>query len=172
MKKFKMGAMSALLALCMAMTLGLGGCGVGDQVAQLISGNVTGEVAKEYQTKWFTFTVESMSIGDTYEGYTAGAGNTLLIAHITETNTSGQSQPFGTFDWYVTPDSTTPEDFIYPLDPLNDNMMPLEVYLQDGETLSCDVVIEYPADLSNPHLMYIEVDEHGDTYTTFKIPVK
>lgn len=172
--------MAVLVSLSLVATVSLGACGAGEQVqqaaddiassvAQLIEGEVTGEAGVEYTTQWFTFEVESMSVANTYADYTAAEGNTLVIAHITETNISGASQPFGTFDWFVDDDSLT--DYIYPLDPLNDAMMPTSFTLADGESASYDVVIEYPASLAAPYLMYIEADETGATYTTFKIPI-
>lgn len=168
------------VSLCMVSTFTLTACGTGEQVqqvvdevvesaAKLIEGDVTGEVGTEYTTKWFTFSVDSMTTGLTYEDYTAADGNKLLIAHITETNISGEKQPFGTFDWFV--DDDTLIDYLYPLDPLNDKMMPASFELADGETASYDVVIEYPSTLTQPYLMYIEADETGQTYTTFKIPI-
>lgn len=180
MKKKK--TLVLVVSLCMAASLLLVGCGqvkqvaddvstaVTDTITQTIEGNVTGKVGTEYATKWFTFTVESMTVDTTYDDYTAGAGNTLLIARITETNTSGDEQPFGTFDWFV--DDTSLSDYIYPLDPFKSSMMPSEFDLADGETVTYDVVIEYPNNLSSPFLVYIEQDETGSTFTTFKVAIK
>jgi hypothetical protein len=167
-----------LLTLSMISGLTLTACGAVEQaansaaesLAQLIEGDVTGTVGTEYRTMWFTFTVDSMETTQSYNDYAASDGNTLVIAHITETNNSGADQPFGTFDWFV--DDTSLPEYIYPLDPLNDDMMPVEFTLSDGETASYDVVIEYPDNLANPYLMYIEADDEGQTYTTFKVPVK
>ncbi len=142
----------------------------GDDATE-ISGDVTGVVGEEYETKWFTFTVDSMETAQSYGDYTAPDGFVLLIAHITETNISGSEQPFGTFDWFVA-DGTASGIEYDPLDPFNNEMMPTEFMLDNDETASYDVVVEYPADLATPYLMYLEVDEYGTTYTTFKIPVK
>lgn len=180
MKSLKKRALALVVSLCMVSTFALTACNAGEQVqqaaddainavAQMLEGEVTGEVGKEYTTKWFTFTVDSMSTGTSYADYTAAEGNTLLIAHITETNVSGSSQPFGTFDWFV--DDDTLAEYIYPLDPLNDEMMPASFTLEDGETASYDLVIEYPSDLPSPFLMYIEADDQGDTYNTFKLAI-
>jgi uncharacterized membrane protein len=141
-----------------------------DQSYEKISGEFTGEVGRGYETKWFQFTVDSMTTASSYEGYTAASGNTLLIAHITETNIFGSTQPFGTFDWFV--DDTSLDEYIYPLDPLNSDMMPDSFELRDGATASYDVVIEYPSNLANPYFMYIEADEDDNRYATFKIPIR
>lgn len=137
--------------------------------ATSITGDVTGEVGRLYSTKWFTFTVESMKTATTYGDYTAASGNTLLIAHITLTNTSGSDQPFGTFDWVV--DDSSLGDYIIPLDPFTSKMMPAEFTLYDGETASYDVVIEYPTNLARPYLLYNEVNDLGTVSATFKIAI-
>lgn len=181
MGTIKKRVVALLVALSMVSSLALTACNATDQiqeaandaisqVAQAIQGDVTGEVGTEYQTQWFTFSVDSMSVAPTYGDYTAAEGNSLVIATITETNTSGQSQAFGTFDWFVDDDSLA--DYIYPLDPTTEQMMPLDFTLEDGDTVTYDVVIEYPSNLANPFLMYIEADTEGNTYTTFRVPVK
>ena len=134
------------------------------------SGDTIIKVGKTYKTRWFSFTIESLDTDTKYGSHTAASGNTLVIAHITLTNTSGSSQPFGTFDWLVDDDSLT--DYIFPLSPLNDKMMPEEFDLEDGKTVSYDVVIEYSADLKNPYFMYIEEDEYGARYSSYKYSLK
>jgi len=165
-----------LVAVSMAATLGLAGCSsngggndISNAVAQLLEGDVTGQIGKEYKTQWFTFTINSMSTNSSFAGYTAASGNKLVIANITLTNIFGSSQPFGTYDWFVLGDNT---DEIYPLSPLNDKMMPESFSLNDKETVTYDVVIEFPEDLKNPYFMYTEIDEKGTAGTTFKIPIK
>jgi len=166
-----------LVSVCMAATLGLGlvGCGGGnpgqqiaDTVTQLTGGDVTGKVGNEYATKWFNFTVNSMSTNTSFAGHTAADGNKLVIANITITNTFGTPQTFGTFDWFVMGDGSAE---IYPLPPLNNSMMPENFEIKADETVTCDVVVEFPEDLKNPFFMYTEVDEQGSVFASFKIPI-
>ena len=185
-----------LVALCMAATLGLAGCGnnsgggsaVGGNAgtsgggnagtsgsgsttsAQMISGEFTGQVGVLYGTQWFDFTVNSKKIGTEYAGYDAGEGNELLIANITITNTSGSPQPFGTFDWFV--DDTESDYYYYPLDPHTDNMMPEQIMLDDGDTITYDVVIEFPADLPNPFVVYVEMSVQETRGATFMLYIR
>ncbi|MCL2807923.1 MAG: DUF2510 domain-containing protein [Coriobacteriia bacterium] len=133
-------------------------------------GDITGEIGREYSTKWFDFTVNSMRVSSSIPEHTASAGNVLVIANITITNTFGSLQPFGTFDWLV--DSSSLSDYIWPMDPLNSSMMPESYNIDDGETVTYDVVVEIPDDLDNPFFMYIELDEKGQQFTTFKIPIE
>jgi len=177
MASIKKRAVALLLAVCMAATLGLVGCGTGgnpinsvsNAIAQMIEGDVTGQAGKEYATKWFTFTVNTMGTGTSFAGYEAASGNKLVLANITITNTFGSPQPFGTYDWLV--DDGSLANPYWPMAPLNSNMMPENYMLNDGETVNYDVLVEYPANMSNPNFMYIEVDEEGNTFTTFKIPI-
>ena len=181
MTKISKKVLLLLVAVSMVATLALTACGGGSQAkdttedttesaAQTLEGDVTGEIGKEYQSKWFTFSVDALTKTDSIPELSAGEGNSLVVATVTITNTSGSEQLFGTFDWLVDDDSLA--EYIYPVDPLNDKMMPAEFALKDGETATYDVVVEFPADLANPFFMYIEADENGQTYSTFKIPIK
>jgi len=171
-----------LVALSMAATLGLAGCNGGgssdqsdsgnamsDMMSQLVEGDVTGQVGKEYATKWFTFTINSMSTGSSFAGYDAISGSKLVIANITITNTYGTPQPFGTFDWFVQGEGSS--QFL-PMSPLNNGMMPDSFELGSNETVTYDVVVEFPEDTKTPYFMYVEIDEGGNVYTTFKLPIK
>lgn len=180
MRVFKKGTIALLLSLSLVATLALGACGAGQQVQQaaeeaisavtnLTQGENVGEVGKEYATKWFTFTVETLEKTPSLPDVVASEGNILVVARITETNTSGSTQPFGTFDWFIDDDTlSTP---IFPLDPVNEQMMPVSFNLADGESVTYDVVFEIPEDLAHPFLVYIEENDQGETFSTFKIPV-
>ena len=138
-----------------------------------VSGNIIGQVGTTYATRWFDFTFNSMYTSNSYEGITAGNGNTLVVANITITNTTDSPQPFGTFDWLM--DDASLPDYIRPLDPpsgANSMMMPTNFTLGPGDTATYDVVIEYPANAPNPYFQYIEVSSTGEVYTTFSIPIK
>jgi len=139
---------------------------------QQLSGDVTGQVGTTYSTRWFDFTVNSMQISSSYDGITAANGNNLAIVNVTITSTFDTPQPYGTFDWFVDDDSLP--NFIWPLDPVSGsaNMMPKEFTLDPGQSVTYDVVIEYPANLANPYFMYTEIGASGDVYTSFRIPVR
>ena len=174
-----------LVAISMAATLGLAGCngggssnddpqqnagtGISNDITELTEGDVVGQVGKEYATKWFTFIINSMSTDTSFAGYTAPSGKKLLIANITITNTYATPQPFGTFDWFVQGEGSSQ---LLPMSPLNDNMMPDSFELGTNQTVTYDVVIEYPEDTRSPYLMYVEIDESGNVYTAFKLPIK
>jgi hypothetical protein len=165
--------------VCTLALLPLGACGsspsqtaqdLGNAVASFLAGDVTGEVGKEYNTQWFSFTIKSIEHVDSYAGYTAEPGNELLVAVIAEKNTFSRSIPIGTYDWFV--DSDTFSDYVYPLDPLDDTMMPDEMNLAVGQSVEYRCVYEVPVGLTDLRFMYVEVDESEQTHATFTIPVK
>jgi hypothetical protein len=150
----------------------IGGGVVDDTPGQTLEGDVVGKVGTKYETKWFSFTVNSMTTGTTYQGYSAASGNTLVISNITITSTSSTPQSYGTFDWRV--DDDTLAEYIYPMDPITGvkDMMPASFELSQGQTATYNVIIEYPSSLPSPVLMYIEAGESGTRYSTFVIPIR
>jgi hypothetical protein len=186
MKKKSKLLVALMISLCMVATFALAGCNGGNngqqdqgqeqqeqqqqQQPQQLSGTVTGNIGVLYATKWFTFTVNSMSTNASFENYNAADGYTLVIANVTITNTFGATQPFGTFDWFVDDESLT--RYIYPLDPLGSNMMPTQFDLNDGDTVTYNVVIEYPSDLADPYFMFVEVDEENNLGAAFRLSIK
>lgn len=134
--------------------------------------DTTGTIGQTYETRWFTCNVESLTTSSSYDGYEAMDGYYLVIAHITEKNVSGNTQPFGTFDWPVGSDDISTSEYLYPLEAFNDEMMPDSFYLDDGEEVSYDVVIEVPDDLDDPYLIYTELSSSGTVYGSIKYMIK
>jgi hypothetical protein len=173
-----------VFALVLALALSLSACGVKDQVegavenaarsaeeliGQFLSGDVTGEIGKDYRTEWFSFNIKSINSISDYAGYAPGEGNVLVDVVVTETNIFEEALPMGTFDFYL--DDTSFVDYIYPISPLDDTMMPEEFELGIGETVEYHMIYEIPADAADLRLMYTEVDETEAEHTTFTIPV-
>jgi hypothetical protein len=165
--------------LLAVLAFALSGCGnsvrqaaldTAKSVVEMLSGDVTGEVGKTYATQWFEFTVQSIDEVSEYAGYTPGDGYTLYDVLITETGTFDEASPMGTFDFYM--DAPSFEEYIYPLDPVSDDMMPLEFDLEPKETVEYHMVYEIPSDVSGLNLMYTEVDAEDNEGVTFNIPIK
>ena len=177
MVTMKRRMVALLIAFSMAATLGLVGCGGGgtggsdsnEPRAQMISGLFTGQVGVKYGTEWFEFTINTMTTGSEFAGHTAAEGFELVIANVTITNTSGATQPFGTFDWFIDDDLLM--DYLFPLSPLTDSMMPDFFELANKETATYDLVIEIPINLPSPYLIYVELSEYEDEGATVRIPV-
>jgi hypothetical protein len=168
-----------ILALLMMMVLIPSGCGnsirqaaleTAQSAVDLLSGDVTGETGKTYATQWFEFTVQSINEVPEYAGYTPQSGYTLYDVLITETGAFEDPSPMGTFDFYM--DAESFAEYVYPLDPLNDEMMPMEFELAKDETVEYHMVYEVPSDVTDLKLMYTEVDEQENEGVTFSIPIQ
>lgn len=139
-----------------------------DAVGQLLSGDVTGEVGKNYSTQWFTFNVKSIETVAEYAGYTPAEGNKLIDVVVTEKNIFGEEIPMGTIDFYLDEDSF--EEYVFPIAPLDDTMMPEEFGLAANETVEYHLIYEVPEDISAMNFMFTEFDESETVGATFTIP--
>jgi hypothetical protein len=139
----------------------------GRALGQLLEGDVTGEIGKDYRTKWFSFNIASVEEVAAYAGYTPEEGYTLIDVIVSETNIFEDAIPLGTFDFYMDSDSFV--DYIYPLDPLDDSMMPLEFELMPDESVEYHMVYEIPIERDGLVLMYTEFDEDDVEHATFTI---
>ncbi|MDR1135921.1 MAG: hypothetical protein LBL49_07050 [Clostridiales Family XIII bacterium] len=158
---------TAAIVIALAVSLALSGCG--ETVRNFIMGNVDGEIGKTYSTKWFDFIVSSVDKVDEYSEYTPPEGYTLLDVVVKETNTFDEPITMGTFDFYLTTDTSSME--IYPLDPFNDDptLMPEEFDLALKESAEYHMIFEFPADATGVTLKYTEVDEDDNVSATFSI---
>ena len=140
-------------------------------VAKMIQGNINGEVGKVYATQWFQFVIESIEAVDSYAGYAPEDGYILVDVFISEKGTFAdeESSPMGTFDFYM--DSDTFSDYIYPLDPFDGTMMPLEFDLARDEIVSYHMVYEIPEGVTDLKLMYTEVNVESSKGATFVIKI-
>ena len=143
---------------------------VASSVAELVSGDVTGKIGTAYQTKWFEFTIHSIEKVDSYAGYEAAEGYQLYSVSITEKNIFESTIPMGTSDFYM--DDPGFLEYIWPIDPLDDTMMPEEFNLEPGDSAKYTMIFEIPEDAPKLVLMYTEIDENDDVHATFTIKVK
>lgn len=170
-----------LVALA-AMTVAMTGCSsvsdtVGQAVseavqevaAQLVTGDVVGEIGTTYSTQWFEFNVESIEFVSEYAGYAAEEGNTLIDVVVTEKGTFDEPVPMGIFDFIV--DHESFEEYAYPMEPLDDTMMPEEFDLAKDETVTYHMVFEVPEDTEGLFLFYTEIDESDTEGATFTINI-
>lgn len=143
---------------------------IGNAVAQLLKGNVKGAVGKTYSTQWFEFTVQSIEKVDSYAGYSPKSGYVLYDVVIKEKATFDEDILMGTFDFYM--DAEAFVDYIFPLDPLDDTMMPAEFALKKNEVAEYHIIYEIPADTVGLMLCYTEIDENNSEGASFTIAVE
>jgi hypothetical protein len=141
--------------------LGVGG--------ELLEGDVIGEIGKDYRTQWFTFNVISVTKVAEYAGITAQPESELIDVVIYEKNIFNKNIPMGAPDFYMDAPSLT--DFISPMEPADDSMMPMQFELAPGESASYHMLYEVPVDTPDLVLQYIEVDELGTEGATFTINI-
>lgn len=167
MKRISAAVLALFLVLC------LGACdaaqNVVNNVASAIQGDVTGEVGKLYSTKWFDFSVNTLTIADTYKGVDADEGYTFLVAEVYELNDwEGDGDiPMSPYDYYALADDDSTE--IWPESAWDEAMMPDSFYLEPEEEATYDVVFMVPESAATVKFVYVEMDENGDTYATFTI---
>lgn len=167
MKKRILAAIAVIAAVTMLFT----GCdAISNAVAQVISGDVTGQVGKTYATQWFEFSIDAIELVPSYAGYTAAPGHKLVDVVISEKGTFDDPSPMGTFDFRIDHDSFS--EWYWPLDPLDSTMMPEEFYLAKDEEVQYHMVYEVPDDVQGLMLIYIEEDEQGNVGNTFTINIK
>jgi hypothetical protein len=167
------------VTMLLLLSLTLGACGddngsslrssLSSTVQNFLSGNVTGEVGKAYSTQWFNFAIRSIERVDEYAGYVPAEGNILLDAVVEELCTFNEPIPMGTFDFFV--DADTFLDYVYPLSPLDETMMPENFDLAPKENAIYHMIYEIPANTVDLRLMYIEIDEEENEGTTFTINI-
>lgn len=143
------------------------GTAVGDAVGKLLSGDVTGKVGETYRTEWFDFSISSINQVDSYAGYSPAEGFTLYDVAITEISTFDDPIPMGTFDFFI--DADVFDEYIYPIEALNNSMMPETFTLTKGESAEYHMVYEVPKGTQGLKLMYIEIDEEENQGATFTI---
>lgn len=120
---------------------------------------------------FFDFTVNSATVVDSYDGYTAADGNKLLVCDMTLENTFGEALPMFDSDFQIQW-GPGEEDYAYSVDPVEtdadgmptNSQMPLSWEMPDGAVETYDLLFEVPADATNFDLVYLEqyVDSDGN----------
>lgn len=137
--------------------------------AHFLSGDVNGKIGKTYSTAWFEFTINSIEEISEYEDYTPAEDSVLYDVVINEKNICQEKIFMGTYDFYM--ESSALSDPIFPLDPLDENMMPTQFGLAVDEVAEYHMVYEIPANVPDLALMFVEVDENGKEGSTFTIDI-
>ncbi|MDR2779854.1 MAG: hypothetical protein LBB28_01880 [Synergistaceae bacterium] len=142
---------------------------IGSVVGSLVEGDVTGEVGKAYLTRWFNFSVLSITRVGEYAGYSPEEGNILLDVEIAELCTFNEPIEMGTSDFFVDADSFL--EYVYPMESKDSTMMPQNFTLQPREKVQYHMIFEIPEDAEDLELVYVEIDEKGNEGSTFMIKI-
>lgn len=154
-----------------ALTLGaaLTGC---SGITLFNAGKVTdGEIGDTLSNMFFDYTVNSAETVADYDGYTAAAGNKLVVCSVTVENTFGEELPMYDSDFQLQWGDGE-EDYAWSVDPLEEDadgmptnaQMPLEWFMAAGAEETYDLLFEVPEDVSEFALVYLEqyTDEDGN----------
>lgn len=164
-------AITAII-LITALILPFSGCERAESITatakSFIKGDVTGELNKQYSTKWFDFTVKSIRTAYEYAEYEADEGYKFVIVEISETNTFDEKIPMSAYDFVINADNLSEEDS-WPIEPLDDKMMPENFDLAVGENAEYDVVFLIPDEIIDVRFIYVELDENEKIGATFTI---
>lgn len=143
-----------------------------------VDGYGEGRMGDVMQTYFFTYSVNSAYLTDSFEGYAPAEGNALLVAEMTVKNTGRQSiEMYDTdfqaqwgdeegFSLPITFDMETGED----LGTVSDKQFPGTYTLGVNESRTALLVFEVPAgnrDLSISHMEYFSDGTTGDTFFVF-----
>ena len=121
----------------------------------------TGDIGRTFSTMFFDYTVVSAGSPAEYDGYTAQDGNKLLVVRVRVKNDFGSTLPMYDTDFPLFWGNDDNE-YSWAVDAFNDDMMPLEWELEDGEEATWDMLFEVPADRMDFSLSYLE--EYTDRF--------
>lgn len=143
-------------------------------------GYAEGRMGDVMQTYFFTYSVNSAYVCDTYEGYAPADGNELLVAEVTIKNTSRSSIEMYDTDFQAQWGATDEDAFSLPITfdaetgedrgTVSDSQLPGTYTLGIDEARTGLLVFEVPAgsrDLSISHMEYFSDDTTGDTFFVF-----
>ncbi|MGI6752278.1 MAG: hypothetical protein ACOX4U_06625 [Anaerovoracaceae bacterium] len=138
-------------------------------ISLLKSGEIDGQIGKTYKTAWFEFNIESVEKINGYDDYFPEDGHVLYDVVIEEKNISKEPITMGTFDFYMISPSFSEKYF--PLDPLDENMMPFEFQLQVDKKVKYHMIYEVPDNATDLMLRYIEIDDENKEGSTFTFKI-
>jgi hypothetical protein len=140
-----------------------------ESISNYIADEVTATPGKSTQTKWFAFTVQSITTVEAYAGYAAKDAQKLYKIDLTLKNTHSETVPMGLFDFYLdAPDFT---EYIWAIPPQDSTMMPERFDFKPGETVRYVLLFEVPQNAAGLSLLYTENDAAGRDGETYSIKI-
>lgn len=114
-------------------------------------------------TKWLDFTIQNVTICDSFENYKANAGKKLVIASIEVTNTSDSKQYLSLEDFPLMWNLEKEEaNYTYSFNPNIENVSFLKdnMVVKVNETITFKTIYEIDDNLSKPYAIY-----YGEMYS-------
>ncbi|MCL2044177.1 MAG: DUF4352 domain-containing protein [Treponema sp.] len=130
---------------------------------------ISAGIGETISTRWFEYTVHSVDKVNSYAGYESTEDYQLYSVLVTLNNTFDTIIPMGTFDFYM--DDPIFYEYVWPLDPLDDTMMPENFDLRPGQSVQYHMIFEIPVGVSKLELIYTEIDSSDKEGNTYKIMI-
>lgn len=148
-----------IAGLALAAALGLTGCGA---IPGMGGGDQEGAVGETMSNAWFDFTVDSAQAVDSYEGYTAGEGEKLVVVDVTMRNTFTQSVPMSSYDFQLFwEDISDDDDRCFALPSYCQAQLPDSYELAVDEERAGALVYEVPREETDFQFMFLEIIDDG-----------
>lgn len=140
-----------------------------EDISNYLAKDVAAKTSETYQTKWFSFTIETIKKVNFYGGYKAKKDHQLYEVQILIKSNWEDPIPMGTYDFYM--DAPDFEEYIWGIAPLDDAMMPEKFNLNPSESVQYVMVFEVPIASAHLTLVYTESYESGKDGKSFSIAV-
>lgn len=157
-----------IIVIVLIVSLCLSACFDQKSSALPLSENTVGEFGNTYAGIWFDFTVESANEIDSYAGYSPQEGGILYDVIVKQIG-NDSNIPLGTFDFFLV--SHEFDGQIYPLDPIDDTMMPIDFTLSKGEERQSHLVFELPEEYKGVYMQYAEYNSDSNSMLNFTIQI-
>lgn len=139
-----------------------------------VDGYADGRIGDTLKNTFFEYTVKSAQYVEEYAGYKPQEGNVLIDTVITTRNVFGEQLDMFAEDYQIQWDKEGDRDnknnYGYPIEAIDDTMIPTQFKLAKGETKEYHCVYEVPTgytDYSISYLEYFDNDTEGDVFFIF-----
>ena len=142
-----------------------------DEDGREYDGYAYGDMGDTLYCAWFGFSVDQVEKQDSYLGYTAQQGNTLVVTTITVENTFDEAITmfYDDFMMYWNNGEGEEDGYAYPLEPYADELMSEQYQLGKGKTTTGKLVFEVPQETSQYCISFLEVYEDDFTGNLYEI---
>ena len=127
---------------------------------RVVDGWLGAKVGEVVKAKWYDFVVNYVEIANSYAGYTASDGKTLIHSSITITNTSDKIVYLFDGDFLLMWNLEKNErDYVYSMDPYFSDMLVQDMSINIGESKTIHTVYEVDKKIINKKTMAIYYHE-------------
>ncbi|MCI2046496.1 MAG: DUF4352 domain-containing protein [Faecalibacterium sp.] len=136
----------------------------GDSAGSESSETYTGGLGETMSTCFFDYTVESVQLVDSYDGYTPADGNVLLDTVLTIQNTQSEELPMSIYDFQVQWGDFTEDEYGYEAEAFWDAQDTMQEHytLAVGDSITTHVIYEVPQKSTSGYYVVCYLEEFAD----------